>query len=140
MVLPQPHRDPFLDALRPYVSLVVEELVRHGFAVSASWLDPFDPRDTTIVLRRGDGLQALVYDEETGWRFGDFVSGKQGVRTVLGAARTLNGGLLPKPAEVVRCLVEGDFTTPVMFRRHTDLDDGYEERLRAAGVAGIPVA
>jgi hypothetical protein len=134
-IFPQPHQDSFLDALRPYIASVVLELSESGWGVSCSWLDPFDPRDATVVFRsETNAPEALVYDEETGWRVGRFVSGEPGVRTVLAGARTLNAGLLPAPAEVARCLAEQDFTEPTMFRHHNDLYDGYEERLRLAGL------
>ena len=41
---------------------------------------------------------ALVWDEESGWRLGSFVSGGRGEHTQLNGVRYLGGGLLPGPS------------------------------------------
>src|SRR5687768_5115410 len=95
--IPKRHPDPQVDLTRPYVTQVVLALTAAGVPVRESWLDPRCPRDATV--RYGDEA-ALVWDEETGWRRGQFVSGDQGVRTVLAGAVYLGGGVLPVPDDV----------------------------------------
>ncbi|MEU6999585.1 DUF6292 family protein [Nonomuraea sp. NPDC046570] len=97
-------------------------------AVVDWWDDPFDPRDATIRLRDGS---ALVWDEESGWRRGEFVSGKQGERTVLAAPRYLGGGVLPEPGEVAGLLARGGDPERVVYRSYRDFGDGFDERLAA---------
>ncbi len=50
-----PHPDPWVDLLRPYVADVVGTLTRSGLRIQTSWLDPRDPRDATVVWGGGDG-------------------------------------------------------------------------------------
>lgn len=108
-VLPAEHPDACVEATRPYLTSVVLALCAAGISVERSWLDPSGPRDATIVVasegsaaeavgaaRRG----ALVWDEETGWRYGQFVSGRQGERTVLDFVAYLGYGVLPHGAWV----------------------------------------
>ncbi|MFI6500469.1 DUF6292 family protein [Nonomuraea typhae] len=96
----------------------------------AWWDDPFDPRDATILLADGD---ALVWDEESGWRRGRFVSGRKGVRTVLAGERHLGGGVLPEPAALLR---RGGSRTKIVHRSFRDLHDGFDLRLAAFSVRG----
>lgn len=97
------------------------------------WNDPVDPRDATIRLADGS---ALVWDEESGWRHGRFVSGSQGVRTELAGVRYLGGGVLPEPARVGRLLAaarsgrSGGAHRPV-YRSYRDHGDGLDGALAA---------
>lgn len=86
---PAPHPIPQVDAIRPYITDAVSALLRAGFLVARSWLDPMDPLDATIVLESG---HALVWVEERGWRVGTFRAGGQGQRTLLHDPMDLNGG------------------------------------------------
>jgi hypothetical protein len=131
-----PHPDPWVDLSRPYVAEVVATLARGGLRIRRSWLDPRDPRDATIVWAEGDGsLVGLVWDEETGWRRGRFVSGRQGLRTVLGGTIHLGGGVLPAPADVARRAVSGEGGPRRQYRSWLDLHDGFDDALRVAGRA-----
>jgi hypothetical protein len=122
-----PHPDPWLDLLRPYVHQVITALADGGVPIERSWLDPRDPRDATIVCA-GVGL---VWDEESGWRRGDFVAGHQGSRTVLTGAGYLGGEVLPAPAKLVRCLAGPAAPERPRYRSHTDVRDGLDETLGA---------
>jgi hypothetical protein len=141
--LPSAHPDAAVEATRPYITSVVLALIGRGVAIYGSWLDPNAPRDATIQFLRdipGTGasessrtLDALVWDEETGWRCGSFVSGGPGVRTVLARAEALGGGLLPPGDEVADRILSGASAEPQVFRRWFDVDDGFAELLRQAG-------
>jgi hypothetical protein len=137
--LRSPHPDPFVERCRPYITLVVAALVRHNFEVVDSWLDPRDPRDATIRLtlhtdrHPGPTDKALVWDEETGWRLGGFVSGRQGVRTILSQATALGGGLLPTGDDLARRIVDGATALPHRYRSHLSTQDGFEQALWMAG-------
>jgi hypothetical protein len=142
--LPTAHPLPFVDAIRPYITAAVLALTGSGIPVLRSWLDPYDPRDATILFAqdiRGTGgsgrspaaLYALVWDEETGWRYGAFVSGEPGVRTVLARATALGGGLLPSGDELVARILSGVAAQPLLLRRWFDTADGFEDALRRAG-------
>ncbi|MFB9894914.1 DUF6292 family protein [Planobispora takensis] len=92
------HVEPYTDEWRHqpvfYLRRVVEAL---GAEVEDWWAGPCDPRAGTIRLIGGE---ALVWDEESGWRQGRFVSGDPGACTVLAEARYLCGGLLLRPDRV----------------------------------------
>ncbi len=90
----EPYTDEWLQQPVCYVRLVVELL---GAEVADWWEGPCDPRDATVRLADG---AALVWDEESGWRLGRFVSGGSGERTELTGSRYLGGGLLPRPERV----------------------------------------
>ena len=124
----RPHADPWLDLLRPYVLDVVTTMARSGVRIQESWLDPRDPRDATIVCA---GSVGLVWDEETGWRMGEFVDGRQGSRTVLRDVVHVGGGLLPSPAGLVQDVIEGGGQPQRSYRSHGDLRDGLDETLRS---------
>jgi hypothetical protein len=113
-----------VDLLRGYVTGTVQALHAEGLLVDRTWLDPRDPRDATIVL----DSQALVWDESTGWRHGRFVSGRQGVRTVLEGEAHLGGGLLPDPRTLAGALNSNRPVTPPY--RHPETRDGLDEALR----------
>ncbi|GAA3094424.1 DUF6292 family protein [Streptosporangium carneum] len=92
------HVEPYTEEWRRqpafYVSRVVQAM---GAEVTDWWEGPCDPRAATILLTGGD---ALVWDEESGWRRGRYVSGDHDRCTVLADSRYLGGGLLPSPDRV----------------------------------------
>lgn len=92
------HVEPYTEEWRGqpsfYVSRVVEAL---GAQATGWWAGPCDPRAATILLTGGE---ALVWDEESGWRRGGYVSGDRERCTVLTEPRYLGGGLLPSPERV----------------------------------------
>ncbi len=130
--LPEPYSEDWLRLPVPYVRQVAAAL---GERVDQWWDDPFDPRDATIRLMDGT---ALVWDEESGWRHGRFVSGEQGVRTQLAGVRFLGGGALPPPEHVATLLDDtayGSARRPA-YRSYRHHDDGFD-----AALAGfVPVA
>src|SRR6478609_3571401 len=87
----EPYTEEWLRQPALYVSRVVGAL---GAEAVDWWEGPCDPRTVTILLTGGD---ALVWDEESGWRRGRYVSGDRGLCTVLAEARYLGGGLLLRP-------------------------------------------
>jgi hypothetical protein len=127
-VMPSGHPDPEVEATRPYITAVVLALLGEGIVVRRSWLDPRGPRDATIVFGVNS---ALVWDEETGWRRGEYVSGEQGERTVLARAAALGGGVLPPGTEVAARVKEDVRLTPEVYRKYTDICDGFEVKLSA---------
>lgn len=134
--IPDAHPDPWLNILRGYVSATVSALAAGGLRPEASWLDPRDPRDATILLA-GDAqttstrpLRALVWDEETGWRSGDYVSGEPGVRTELADPRHVGGGVLVAPGELTGRLQAGVIEPRRVHRSRHDLRDGLDDLLR----------
>ncbi|MEV4254821.1 DUF6292 family protein [Spirillospora sp. NPDC049652] len=129
--VPAHHPDPWVDQIHGYVTHVVEILGRAGVSVEDCWLDPSGPRDATIVIRSGSTHRALVWDEETGWREGRFVRGRQGERTVLDAASYLGGGVLPDGDTVLDRLLSGVREDRRAFRSHADHSDGFAARLAA---------
>lgn len=90
---------------------------------------PCDPRDATVLLADGT---ALVWDEESGWRLGRFVSGGRGEHAELGGVRYLGGGLLPRPERVPSALA--DARTGIgassawrpTYRSHLNCRDGFD--------------
>ncbi|TDC76959.1 DUF6292 family protein [Actinomadura sp. 7K507] len=88
--VPAHHPDREVDCSHGYITDTAQKLAARGIPVRDAWLDPKGPIDATIVI----GESALVWDEWTGWRIGTYMSGRQGVRTVLGDARQLGGGVL----------------------------------------------
>ncbi|GAA4597624.1 hypothetical protein GCM10023194_72950 [Planotetraspora phitsanulokensis] len=131
--MPEPYSQEWLRLPVPYVRQVAQAL---GERVARWWDDPFDPRDATIVLLDGT---ALVWDEESGWRHGRFVSGEQGVRTELAAVRHLGGGVLPEPARVVALLDDPTYGSAwrPQYRSYKHLHDGFDRAL--ANVADLSV-
>ncbi|GIH99052.1 DUF6292 family protein [Planobispora takensis] len=124
-----PYSEEWLRLPAAYAAIVARAL---GDEAATWWDDPFDPRDATICLTDGT---ALVWDEETGWRHGGFVSGRKGERTVLSGMCYLGGGVLPEPARVVESLAllrEGgnaDAADRPTYRSFRDYDDGFDALL-----------
>jgi hypothetical protein len=118
---PKPPHDPWVDLIRGYITGTVQALQQGGLIVERAWLDPSDPRDATIVLR---DAPALVWDEQAGWREGGFVSGEQGVRTVLDSPSLLGGGVLPDPRRLAGAVRAGIALSPApaAYRSYTDRD------------------
>lgn len=130
-----PHPDPWLDLLRPYTTQVILALAGGGVHIERSWLDPRDPRDVTIVCTGAEGDPVgLVWDEETGWRRGDFVDGRPGSRTVLINARHFGGEVLPAAAQLAHCLTGHGTSARPQYRSHTDVRDGLDDALRGLRV------
>jgi hypothetical protein len=127
--IPSRHPDPQVDMTWGYVTQAVLALVAAGVRVREAWLDPHCPRDATI--RYGDEA-ALVWDEETGWRRGRYVSGEQGVRTVLAGVVYLGGSVLPAPGEMAHRVTTGVTAPRHVHRRWADLDR-FDDELRAYG-------
>jgi hypothetical protein len=124
------HEDPFVDSLRGYLTSAVSALSTSGLNVEAAWLDPYDPRDATIRLARS---KALVFDEVSGWRYGNFVSGRQGFRTVLDNVAYVGGGVLPDLHELTHRVINGASIPRPVYRSFADLHDGFEDALRRRG-------
>ncbi|MEV5569132.1 DUF6292 family protein [Spirillospora sp. NPDC052269] len=126
-VVVKPHEDVKLDVFRPYLTESVRALEAAGVEPTQAWLDPSGPRDATIVM----GSRALVWDEESGWRVGDYVSGEPGVRTRLEDARYLGGGVLIEPTEVAERMSAGTSEPYRRFRSHEDDPEGLDAEVRA---------
>lgn len=122
--IPLPHPDPEVDESRGYITAVVRALALRGVAVDRVWLDPSLPVDATVIT----GAEALVWNETHGWAVGEFVSGEQGVRTVLADPLLLGGGVLPSPAEIASRTVLRQ-SEPLVIRR-IRARDGFQEALR----------
>ncbi|GAA0407760.1 hypothetical protein Acor_69450 [Acrocarpospora corrugata] len=116
----EPYSDAWLALAVPYVARVAEALDARRW-----WDDPFDPRDATILLAGG---LALVWDEESGWRHGVFVSGRKGMRTELAGVRYLGGGVLPEPERVAE-LIPGSREERPVYRSYRDFGDGLDREL-----------
>ncbi|GAA0987473.1 DUF6292 family protein [Acrocarpospora macrocephala] len=127
--VPEAYSDAWLELPLAYVARVAEVLGAERW-----WDDPFDPRDATILLGHG---RALVWDEESGWRRGTFLSGHKGVRTELAGAVYLGGGVLPEPERVADLLAGGGTERPV-YRSYRDIGDGFDQELvrYAGGLVG----
>jgi hypothetical protein len=113
--------------MRGYMTRAVQALTATGLQVQRSWLDPEGPRDATIVLAR---TKALVFDEVTGWRYGSYVSGQQGVRTTLSDIRYLGGGVLLDTRELAHKVLNDCSAPRREYRSFTDLHDGLDDALR----------
>ncbi|GAA0951841.1 hypothetical protein GCM10009550_31920 [Actinocorallia libanotica] len=122
--IPHLHPDPEVDESRGYITAVSRELALQGVPVDRVWLDPCQPVDATIVT----GGRALVWNETHGWAVGDFLSGEQGVRTVLAEALLLGGGVVPPPEEIARRVVL-EQSAPLVVRE-IRARDGFNEVLR----------
>ena len=132
-IAPGPHSSPWVNLLGTYVTEATEALSAGGQQVDRSWLDPEGPRDATIVLA---GARALVFDEVTGWRYGQFVSGQPGVRTVLSDVSYVGGGVLPDAIELTHRVINGISAPRREYRSFDDLRDGLDDALRARRMQG----
>jgi hypothetical protein len=126
----EPYTDEWLQQPGGYVQLVVHAL---GAEVADWWEGPCEPRDATIRLIDGT---ALVWDEESGWRLGHFVSGGVGDHTQLsGVVRYLGGGLLPRPERVPAALLDARAGVGASsawrpcYRSHRNCRDGFDVAL-----------
>lgn len=124
------HVEPYSDEwLRQPVSYVQQVVNLLGVEVIGWWEGPCDPRDATVQLKDGS---ALVWDEESGWRLGRFVSGGRGEHIELAEARYLSGGLLPKPERVsglladARAGVGASSAWRPCYRSHRNCRDGFD--------------
>ena len=133
---PAAHPDPWVDVLLGYVTRAVEGLTTGNLLVERSWLDPRAPRDATIIFSdpaanvSAEKL-ALVWDEVTGWRRGTFVSGLQGVRTVMSDVSYLGGGILLDESDLVNRVLAGASESRRAYRSVADLRDGLDGALLA---------
>jgi hypothetical protein len=128
--LPARHEDPWLNLLHGYVTKAVRALQHRGVVVDRSWLDPCDPRDATIAYTVRDKKNALVWDEETGWRAGQFVGGREGERTQLTGVVHIGGGVLLEPDAIAHRLVAGVTAPEHKLRSYGDVRDGLDDTLR----------
>jgi uncharacterized protein DUF6292 len=126
------HPDEWVNLPETYIRVLMAALADEGVAMPEAWMDPRGPRDATILLDLpGRSRQALVWDEETGLRVGEFVAGRQGIRTELAETAYLGGGLLPTPREAVQRLLHGTFVPKTTYRLHTAVRDGLDDHLRS---------
>jgi hypothetical protein len=125
-----PQLEPWLGCLSGYVLEACRALNDGGLEVQRSWLDPYDPRDATIVL---DDQRALVFDEITGWRYGQFWHGQPGLRTELGDFSYVGGGVLLEPDDLVRRVINGVSSARREYRSAADVRDGLDDALRGFG-------
>ncbi|GII93228.1 DUF6292 family protein [Sinosporangium siamense] len=125
----EPYTDEWLTQPAFYLLQVVETL---GVDVVDWWAGPFDPREAT--LRMVDG-NALVWDEESGWRLGRLIAGERGLRSVLTDVRYLGGGLLPRPDRVPEALADarrgigGSTAFRPCYRSYRHRRDGFDMAL-----------
>jgi hypothetical protein len=133
-ITPGLHPDPWVNLLGPYVAETVNALTAGRLQVRRSWLDPSDPRDATIVLADS---RALVFDEVTGWRYGQFLSGQPGARTTLADIRYIGGGVLPDARELTHRVVNSTTAPRLEYRSFADLRDGFDDALRVRGHARL---
>jgi hypothetical protein len=122
---PAPHPNPNVDEARGYITATVQALDALSLHVDESWLDPMGPIDATIVT---DSF-ALVWDEWRGWVRGDYVSGRQGERTMLDNATEIGGQLLLDPRELA-VLVRSGLTAGPVAHRPAGARDGLFDGLR----------
>ncbi|MFI7618103.1 DUF6292 family protein [Nonomuraea terrae] len=125
----EPYTDEWLHQPICYVRRVVGLL---GSEVADWWEGPSEPRDATVKLTDGT---ALVWDEESGWRLGTFVSGGPGQHTELSGVRYLGHGLLPRPERVPQALqdarsgVGASSAWRPCYRSHRNCRDGFDVAL-----------
>jgi hypothetical protein len=125
----EPYSDEWLQQPTSYVRQVIGIL---GPEVADWWEGPCDPRDATLKLADGT---ALVWDEESGWRLGAFVSGGRGAHSELTGVRYLGHGLLPKPERIPSALsdaragVGASSAWRPCYRSHRNCHDGFDVAL-----------
>jgi hypothetical protein len=130
-----PHPDPFVDLIRPYVARAAEALRAGGLKVEHIDLDPYNPRDATIVCEPTPGdvtrrQEAYVWDEFTGWRRGRYLDGRQGVRTRLAEVGHLGGGVLLDARELAYRAANHIAVPRPNYRSAADFRDGLDDTLR----------
>ena len=121
------HPEAWVNRPEGYLRTAIEALQGGGLEVPLAWLDPCDPRDATILI--GDSTRALVWDEQTGWRTGRFVAGRQGMRTELADVSYLGGGAVPAAPEVAHRLLTGTSVQRPTYRSYKDVRDGLDDLL-----------
>ncbi|MEU4573781.1 DUF6292 family protein [Nonomuraea sp. ATR24] len=125
----EPYSDEWLQQPVCYVRRVVGLL---GAEADGWWEGPCEPREATVRLADG---AALVWDEESGWRLGRFVSGAPGQHTELSGVRYLGGGLLPRPERVPAALADARAGVGASsawrpcYRSHRNCRDGFDVAL-----------
>ncbi|MFI6508640.1 DUF6292 family protein [Streptosporangium sp. NPDC050855] len=130
----EPYGEEWRERPAGYAALVVRAL---GDQVESWWQGPCDPRTVTIRLAGGD---ALVWDEESGWRHGRYASGDRENPTVLADPRYLGGGLLPAPERIGPAVADaragvGNCTAwRPCYRSHRHHRDGFDLALGAYAV------
>jgi Family of unknown function (DUF6292) len=124
------HEDPWVNQLGPYVAQVMQALRANGQDVKNAFLDPYDPRDATILIANST---ALVFDAVSGWRYGGYVSGHKGTRTQLADPTYVGGGLLLPASEVAYRYARGVSEPHIKYRSVDDLRDGFDEALIRLG-------
>jgi hypothetical protein len=130
---PAPHPLFEVELVRPYITESLKALVTSPAQIHESWLDPCGPRDATVLYSPAFDpaeVYALVWDEETGWRSGRYLSGRQGVRTELQDAVYLGGGVLADPRDLAGRAASGSGVGMRKYRSHSDLHDGFDDALR----------
>lgn len=128
--IPESHVDPWVNLPLGYITTLTQVLSGQGVRIDGSWLDPCDPRDATITFTAAGRRHAMVWDEETGWRTGRYVSGRPGVRTHLAEPGYLGGGVLADPGEVAARLLAGSREPRRAYRSYADVHDGLDDALR----------
>ncbi|MGW4425400.1 DUF6292 family protein [Streptosporangium sp. NPDC004631] len=125
----EPYTEEWLHQPTLYVSRVVEALRSE---VVGWWEGPYDPRTITVLLIDGD---ALVWDEESGWRCGRYVIGDREHCTILTDTRYLGGGLLLTPERVPDAIADaraglGNSTAwRPCYRSYRHYRDGFDRAL-----------
>ncbi|MBB5080807.1 DUF6292 family protein [Nonomuraea endophytica] len=125
----EPYTDEWQRQPRCYVKQVVEVL---DAEVAEWWEGPGEPRAATVLVTGGS---ALVWDEESGWRLGRFLSGARGEHTELADVRYLGGGLLPRPERVPAALEDARLGIGASsawrpcYRSHRNCRDGFDVAL-----------
>lgn len=143
-IIPTPHPDPWVNRIHSYAVSAVCTLDRAGLRIHQSWLDPSRPRDMTILFTGGPrpattaDMQALVWDEETGWCQGLFEAGRPGVRTTLRGRIHVGGGLVPQPSELSGRVLAGASAPARCYRSSANWRDGIDDQLwREADLAEL---
>ncbi|MGC5014589.1 DUF6292 family protein [Streptosporangium sp. DT93] len=124
------HAEPYSEEWRERPARYAAGVARAlGEQVEGWWPGPCDPRTVTVRLAGGE---ALVWDEESGWRHGRYVSGDRDTPTVLAGPRYLGGGLLLAPERIGSAIADaragvGNSTAwRPCYRSHRHRRDGFD--------------